>query len=131
MTDMPRSDPGTGALIGQALTQIATLFRKEIDLARAETQDNIRGAVAGVGLIIAAIVVSLTSLNVLAAALVVALTNIGNEGGWASLHDGVLFAVVALVLATPGSKALKASSLAPTRTIENVRKDSQTVKEAI
>ncbi|MCR9085778.1 MAG: phage holin family protein [Rhodobacteraceae bacterium] len=131
MTDMPRSDPGTGALIGQALTQVATLFRKEIDLARAETQDNIRGAVAGVGLIIAAIVVSLTSLNVLAAALVVALTNIGIEGGWASLLVGVLFAVVALVLATAGSKALKASSLAPTRTIENVRKDSQTVKEAI
>lgn len=131
MNDVSRNEAGTGALIGQAFTQIATLFRKEIDLARAETKENIHGAVAGIGLIIAAIVISLTALNVLAAALVVALTDLGIDGAWASVIVGAIFGVVALLFLIAGTKSLKASSLAPTRTLENVRKDGETVKEAI
>lgn len=49
-------------------------------------------------MIIAGIVAALTALNVLAAALVVAISEMGLEPGWSSLLVGVGFALVAAAL---------------------------------
>ena len=73
----------------------------------------------------------LTALNVLASALVAGLVELGIDAGWSALIVGVLFAVIAGLLAKKGLNDLKLKSLAPTRTAKNVRRDGEAVKEAV
>ena len=74
--------------------------------------------------------VALTALNVLSAALVAALTEAGIPGGWSALIVGVVFAIIAYVMLKKGKDNLKLSSLAPSRTAKNVKRDARAVKEA-
>lgn len=131
MSDMSDTALGPAALLSKAMGQLSSLFRKELALARAETEQALKRALAGVGMIVAGVVAALTSLNVLAAALVVALTELGLEPGWSSLVVGLGFAVVAGGLVALGARALKTGNLTPDRTFQNVRKDTETLKEAL
>ncbi|KZY36135.1 hypothetical protein A3731_16150 [Roseovarius sp. HI0049] len=126
MTD--HTTEGTGNLIGDALKSATTLVRSEVDLARAEIDENLRRAGMAVGFLAAALVLALTALNVLSAALTAALTELGLDPGWSALIVGGLFAIVAWVLMSKGLKDLKLSSLAPTRTTENVKRDVHAAK---
>lgn len=119
-----------GGLLTDALGHVSALVRKEVDLARAELQENLNSAGTAVGLIVAAVVIVLTSLNVLTAALVAALTEVGIPGVWSALIVGVALAVAAYAMARKGIDSLKLSSLAPSRTATNVKRDAQAVKEA-
>ncbi|MGR3550853.1 phage holin family protein [Pseudooceanicola sp.] len=119
-----------GNLLNDALTHVSSLVRSEVDLARAEVNENLKTAGVAIGLIVGAVVVALTALNVLSAALVAALTEAGIPGGWSALLVGVIFAIIAYVMANKGTNDLKLSSLAPTRTAKNVKRDAQAVKEA-
>ena len=127
-----RIDPNksAGNLLNDALTYVSSLVRSEVDLARAEVNENLKTAGVAIGLIVGAVVVALTALNVLSAALVAALTEAGIPGGWSALLVGVIFAIIAYVMANKGTNDLKLSSLAPTRTAKNVKRDAQAVKEA-
>lgn len=127
----PTTNKGVGTLLTEALAHISTLLRKEVDLARAEISENVNRAAVAVGLLVAALVIALTSLNILSAALVAAITELGIAAGWSALIVGGLWAIIALILAKKGLNDLKLSSLAPTRTAENVRKDAHVVKEKI
>lgn len=126
-----KTTESTGTLIGDALTHLSSLVRKEFDLARAEIDENLTRAGIAVGLLVAAVVVALTALNVLAGALVAGLTNLGIDAGWSALIVGLAFGVVAWAMMTKGINDLKLSSLAPTRTSENVKRDAQAVKGAV
>ncbi len=117
-------------LITTALTQLSTLVRKEVDLARAEVTENVSSAGAAIGFIVAAIVIALTALNVLSAAVVAALAELGIEPGWSALIVGGGLGLLAFALITKGTNDLKLSSLAPTRTAKNIQRDAQAVKEA-
>ena len=125
------TDPNksTGSLLSDALTHVSSLVRSEVDLARAEVNENLKSAGAAIGLIVGAVVVALTALNVLSAALVAALTEAGIPARWSALIVGVAFALIAYVMVNKGTNALKLSSLAPTRTTKNVKRDAQAVKE--
>ncbi|MGY9039706.1 phage holin family protein [Sulfitobacter sp. BSw21498] len=125
------TDPNksTGSLLSDALTHVSSLVRSEVDLARAEVNENLKSAGAAIGLIVGAVVVALTALNVLSAALVAALTEAGISAGWSALIVGVAFALIAYVMANKGTGALKLSSLAPSRATKNVKRDAQAVKE--
>jgi hypothetical protein len=119
----------TGGLLSDALAHISALLRNEVDLARAEVDENLKSAAVALGLLVGAIVIALTALNVLVAALVAALTEAGIEAGWAALIVGVVLAVIAFGMAYKGINDLKLSSLAPTRTARNVKRDARAVKE--
>ncbi|SEL36944.1 Putative Holin-X, holin superfamily III [Roseovarius nanhaiticus] len=127
------SDPtkkSTTDMLGDALNHVSSLVRKEVDLARAEVSENLNRAGVAIGLIVAAAIIALTSLNVLSAALVAALTEAGIDGGWSALIVGVVLAIIAFVLLGKGTNDLKLSSLAPSRTAKNVQRDANAVKEA-
>lgn len=128
--DAPRPKSATG-LVSDVLTHVASLLRKEIDLARAEMSENLNRAGIAIGLLAGAIVVALVALNVLAGALVGALTLLGLEPGWSALLVGVIFAAIAAAMVAKGIKDLKLVSLAPTRTAKNVRRDADAVRESI
>jgi hypothetical protein len=123
------SNKSAGSLLTEALSHVSSLMRKEVDLARAEVNENLKHAGVAIGLIVGAVVVALTALNVLSAALVAALTVAGIAAGWSAVIVGVLLAIVAYVMVQKGTSDLKLSSLAPTRTAKNVKRDAATMKE--
>jgi hypothetical protein len=124
------SEKSAGAILNDALNRVSNLVRGEIDLARAELNENVHSAGVAIGMLVAAAVVALTALNVLTAAVVAALTELGIPGGWSALIVGVALAVIAYAMLQKGKSDLKLSSLAPTRTAANVKRDAQTVKES-
>lgn len=130
-TAQPADARSSTSLIGDAMTHMSSLVRKEVDLARAEIGENLNRAVVAIGLLVGAVVFALTALNVLAAALAAAIAELGIEEGWAALIVGLIFAAIAFFMATKGTNDLKASSLAPTRTAENLKRDTQAVKESL
>jgi len=119
------------SLFGDLARQLPDLFRKELQLLRAEIGEKADQAARALGMIVAAIVIALTALNVLAAALVAAIENAGVAPGWSALIVGVVLAGIALALAGKGSNDLKASSLKPQRTVNAVAKDAQMAKETV
>ena len=126
-----RSERSAPRLVGDLVTHVTELFRKEIQLFRAELSEKTTQAAIAIGMIVAGVVLALTALNVLAAALVVALENLGIPAGWAAVIVGLIFGVLALVLASRGMNNLKASSLAPARTARAAGRDAELVKEKI
>ena len=123
-------DASTPELISRAVSQTSSLIRDEVLLARAEISERAAHAVTAVGVLVGAVVIGLVALNVLAAALVVALTKLGLPGIWAALMVGVSLAVLSFLLIQKGTNDLKASNLAPSRALRSVKKDAQAVKDA-
>ena len=131
MQDKPeKTTHSTTSLMSDAIESLSGLVRSEFDLARAEVDRNLRRAGVAIGMLIAAVVLFLTALNVLAAAVAAGLTELGLEAGWAALIVGVVLALIGWFLMSKGMNDLKLSSLAPSRTAENVKRDAQAVKGA-
>ncbi|SDO76073.1 Putative Holin-X, holin superfamily III [Lutimaribacter pacificus] len=115
-------------LIADALAHVGALLRGEVDLARAEIDRNLRRAGTALGLLAAALAVALTALNVLTGAIVAGLAEAGMDPGWAAMLVGVVLAIVAYGFAHKGLNDLKLTSIAPSRTAANLRRDAQAVK---
>jgi TRAP-type C4-dicarboxylate transport system permease small subunit len=116
-------------LLSDLSNSITTLFRQEIQLARAETSEKITQVVAALGSIVAGAILALAALIVLLQALVIGLAEVGIPPGWAALIVGVIVAGIAYALVHKGSNDLKAGNLAPNRTMQSIRRDAQVVKE--
>lgn len=119
------------SLLGDALSQFATLFQNEIDLAKAEVGEKVQqigGAfgffAAGAVLVIPALVMALFALS---AALIAA--------GWSQpisyLASAIVAAVIAGVLFAVGMNRLDARNLAPRETMRQLEKDKISVKEMV
>ncbi|NIY73045.1 phage holin family protein [Marivivens donghaensis] len=120
---------GTTNLVGNIITHVTTLVRKELQLARAEIGENLNTAATAVGVIVGGVVLTLVGLNVIAAALVAALSAAGLHPFWSAVIVGGVAIIAALIMIKGGMSKLKASSLAPTRTTENVRRDVHAITE--
>jgi hypothetical protein len=116
-------------LLSDLTQSVTTLFRTEIELARAETSEKISQAGVAAGAIAGGGILALAALMVLLQALVIALTEIGLAPALSALMVGGVVAIIAFALIYKGIKDLKASNLAPTRTVEALRRDAHLVKE--
>jgi hypothetical protein len=116
-------------LFGDLTNSVSTLFRNEIALARAETSEKINHALIAAGSLAAGGILALAALIVLLQALVIALTELGLAPALAALIVGGGVAIIAFVLIYKGINDLKASNLAPSRTVESLRRDAQMIKE--
>lgn len=125
-----KTNASAGTLLSDALNNVSSLIRNEVDLAKAELSENLNRAGVAIGLIAGALVIAIVALTVLAAALVTALTSVGMHPGWAALIVGGTLAIVAFMLSAKGLKDLQPSRLAPTRTAKNLQRDATLVKEA-
>lgn len=126
----PKTNQSTTSLLGDVFENLTGLVRSEINLARAEADQNLRRAAMALGFLAAALVLFLTALNVLAAAIAAGLADLGFDAGWAALAVGVAIALIGWALMQKGLSDLKLSSLAPSRTAENVKRDAKAVKGA-
>jgi uncharacterized membrane protein YqjE len=122
----PRDRP-IGELVKDLSAQTSTLVRKEIELARAELQQKGKVAGKGAGMLAGAAVAGLLALGALTAALI-ALLDKAMATWVAALIVMALWAVVALVLAKSGQKALQRATPPAPQTVETVKEDIQWAK---
>jgi hypothetical protein len=119
------------ALMADLVSHVSELIRKEIQLFRAEMNEKATQTMVAAGTILASVAIALTALNVLAAALVAALTNAGIPATWSAVIVGGVLGIIALALASKGINSLKAGNLAPERTARAAARDANMVKEKI
>jgi drug/metabolite transporter (DMT)-like permease len=118
-------------LFADLTNSVSTLFRKEIELARAEASEKIGQAGFAIGSLAGGAILALAALIVLLQALVIALAELGLAPALAALIVGGVVAIIAFALIYKGMNDLKASSLAPTRTVDSLRRDANMVKEQV
>jgi hypothetical protein len=116
-----------GELVKDLSSQTSTLVRKEIELARAEIQQKGKVAGKGAGMLAGAAVAGLLALGALTAALI-ALLDKAMATWVAALIVMALWAIVALVLAKSGQKALQRATPPAPQTVETVKEDIQWAK---
>ncbi len=128
-TETSRSVP---ELLSEIVGQLSTLFRKEMQLARAEMGEKaseMSGAApalgAGAALLLGALILSLLA----AAALVSRL--LGLPAGWGLLIVGVLAGLGGWLLIRGALSKLRATSLVPQRTAGQLSRDVQVAKEQV
>ena len=124
----PEERAGTtslGDLLGEVTSDISTLFRQEVELAKAELTVSAKKAGKGAGMFGGA---GLTGLFALLFLSLAAMWGLGSliGYGWSSLIIAVVYAVVALVLFLRGRKELKEIQGAP-KTVDSLKKIPETV----
>jgi hypothetical protein len=130
-SEHPTAERSLGVLVTELSRDITTLFRKEIELARAETSEKITQAMVAVGAIASGAILALGALIVLLQALVIAIAELGVPPALAALIVGAVVAVIAYALIHKGTRDLKAGSLAPTRTLDSLKRDARVAKEQV
>jgi Putative Actinobacterial Holin-X, holin superfamily III len=128
---MHTDDRSLKDLLVDLSNSITTLFRKEIQLVRAETSEKVTQIGVALGSIAGGAILALAALIVLLQALVIGIAEAGVPAGWASLIVGVIVAVIAYILIHKGTSDLKASNLAPSRTVDSLKRDAQVAKEQV
>ena len=127
---MHTDDRSLKDLLGDLSNNITTLFRKEIQLARAETSEKITQVGVAMGSIAGGAILALAALIVLLQALVIGLAEAGRAGRLGFLDRRRRSSrSIAYVLIHKGTSDLKASNLAPSRTVESLKRDAQVAKE--
>lgn len=119
-----------GELLSDVTTQLQALLRKEIELAKIETREQINRGVKGAAAFAAAGVVGLLAAILLSFAAAWGLAAV-MPTGLAFLIVAVVFGAVAGGLALQGKKKLATFSPVPERTVETVKEDVQTAKDAL
>lgn len=126
-------------LLGGLAGDISNLFRKEIQLAKAEASEKISDTMAGVGTLLAGGVLLLGALGVLLAAIVALGTSfLVNQGLDPILANAIAAFLVTIVvgligwsMVSGGMKALKGSNLNMNRTAASLGRDAEAVKERL
>lgn len=124
----PRKDEGFALTIMRIVSAISGLLRDEVTLAKAEVSRAARDAAIGMAQMVVALILAFVALIVLAGAAVLGLIAIGLSPVVSALVVGVALLLVALALVQMAMRLLSPKNLTPHRTIENVRRDLETIK---
>ncbi len=126
----PPDEPPLTDLVSDVSSKVQELVRKELELAKLETKEQMsRGAKAG-GLLVAGGVVGFVALLLLAMAAAWGLAEV-MPAGFAYLIVGVLFVAVAGACAQAGRKKLAEFKPVPEKTMQTVKQDVQTAKSSL
>lgn len=141
--DPSRFDPTTGRpvnddqrsfgdLLGDMVTQLSTLFRKELQLARAEMGEKVAEAGSSIPGIAGGGALAFGGLILLLMAGAAGVSRLLDVApGWGLLVVGVLAALLGYLLIRGGIAKLKATNLTPHRTAEQLSRDAQAAKETV
>ena len=116
-------------LLSNVTNEIAMLFRKEVELARVETTEQVSRAAKAGGMLGAAAVIGFIDLILFSFAAAWALSEVVPEGV-AFLIVGVVFAVVTAVLAVAGKKRMAGVNPVPNQTVQTLKADVQVAKDS-
>lgn len=126
-------------LIGSVADDVSTLFRKEVELAKAEVGEKVSATMGGIATLAIGGVLAIGALGVLLAAAVSFIAGLFIRGGMdapnahalSGVIVGVIVAVAALVAINRGRAALAASNFKLERTAHSLERDAAAVKERI
>ena len=130
---------GLGDLLGGLVSDISGLFRKEIELAKAEASETVENAMkAGRNLVIGA-VLAIGALGVFLAALVSGGTALLVEAGMtepaanfvSALAVTIIVAIISWAMVARGLADLKANKLNMQRTAQSLQLDAAAIRESL
>jgi uncharacterized membrane protein YqjE len=127
-TEPKMADASLGELFGRMTTDLSTLVRKEMELARVEMKEEVTRAGKAGGTLGAAAVAGLMALILLSFALAWGLAEIMPEG-FAFLIVGALYAIGAFVLFSTGRKKMQQVNPVPEQTVETLKEDAQWLRD--
>lgn len=124
-------------LLTGLVADVSGLFRKEINLAKAEASEKVSKAMTGVEMLAAGLVFAIGAIGVLLAAVVSGLSALLLSMGFAERNaDAIAAVVVGLIVAvigwgmiSRGLAVLKGSSMNLDRTATSLQRDVQVLKE--
>jgi uncharacterized membrane protein YqjE len=126
---MRTEDRSLSELLSDVTGELATLFRKEVELAKVETSEQVsRAAKAGAMLGAAGVVAFLAGI-LLAFAAAWGLAEV-IPTGLAFLIVGVVFLIVAAILGSAGKKKMASVSPVPDQTVDTLRADVQVARDS-
>jgi len=126
MTHANRSIP---EVLSDLIGQVTTLFRVEAQLARTEVSDKIAHAATGMGIAVVGAVLAMPALVILLQAIVGMLVRAGMVFPLAALIVGGSTLIIGILLLIAGIERLKGTKLTPERTIHQLQRDAEMVKQ--
>ncbi|HET6468421.1 MAG TPA: phage holin family protein [Geminicoccaceae bacterium] len=129
-------EPTEGSSLKELFTRLTSevteLFRKEVQLIRAESSERVSQAVAAIIMIMAGGFMGLAALILLLEALAMALSAYTNLS---LISSGLIVAVVVAAiggfLAWKGTNDLRAGNLLPKKSIRSLKRDAEMAKEHV
>jgi uncharacterized membrane protein YqjE len=121
------ADRSVGELLGKVTTDLSTLMRKEVELAKVEIKEEAAKAGKAGGMLAGAGAVGYLVLVFLALALMFALDSF-MPTGWAALITAVVLGIIAAVLFVRGKKQFAQVNPKPEQTVETLKEDVQWAK---
>jgi xanthine/uracil permease len=125
----PKHDRSLGGLFGDLVNELSTLIRQEFALARAELTQKATEVGKGVGYLAIGGALAYAGVLAILAALIVGLAVLGLPWWLAPLLVGLVVVVVGYFLIRRGLDALKASNLAPRKTIKSIKENREWAKD--
>lgn len=113
-----------GELLSAVTTDITTLMRQEVDLAKAEVRQEVSKAGKGAGMLAGAGVAGHLVLVFLSLCIMFALGNV-MDLAWAALIVAAVWGIAAATLGLIGKKQLAEVNPKPERTVETLKEDVQ------
>ena len=137
--EMRRGTPGAGTpgaeppsvadLMSAALDQASALVRTELRLAQGEAVAKAKQAAVGLGLLAGALILGLASVVMLLVTIMVVLAEIGVPTALAAILALLLGLGGTAGLVWAGLERLKTDAMRPERTMRQLRRDRQMIKE--
>ena len=139
MVDHSTREPSTFALLRGVVDDVVGLFRKEIDLAKAEASEKMDRVLGAATMLVVAAVLMIGALGVLLSALVALLAAFLVAQGMepeaahavAALAIGLVLGIVAWVMLSRAMQGLKLRNMALPKTANALGRDVELVKEKI
>mgnify|MGYP000291850036 CR=1 FL=1 len=123
--------PSARTKVARLVDLVLRLASDEWRLAKAEVSENLGHARLGATLLACAFGLGLVAVFVLSGAAVAGLAAAGLELWLSALIVGGALALMAAILIAIGVSNLKAKRLVPDRTLSNIQRDMEMVKEAL
>ena len=128
--EVHRMDRSIGELFSDLSQQTSELIRQEMRLAKAELSDKLADVGKHATMIAAAMVLGLTAVITVAAAVTLLLVEVGVEPWLAAVITAAALGLTAYLLAQSAVSALRAKSITPVETIHSIKETTQWLKNA-
>lgn len=122
-------DRSLSELLSDVTGELATLFRKEVELAKVETTEQVSRAVKAGAMLGAAAVLAVLTLALLGSAAAWGLAEV-MPAGVAFLVVAVVFGIVAAVLGSIGKKRIASVDPVPNQTVQTLKADVQEARDS-
>jgi uncharacterized membrane protein YqjE len=125
--EAPVEEQSLGSILSRISSDVSTLVRKELDLAKLELRDEGKKAGKTAGMFGGAALAGWMAALFLSLTIMWALDNV-MDVTWAALIVFALWAIAAAVLAANGRQQAKAINAVPEQTVATIKEDAQWLK---